>query len=141
MRADHCLVDVRHAILEERDRRAVFLRRRVADGIGQIDGGGAGLDRRLDTAAEIVKRRAGRVHGRPFDVLDQVACAGDSRGDDLEHLGLGLAHLVCEVDGRGRDERMNAPTLRVAHGITGATFTKTDGTPIGPRGGREYTPQ
>jgi hypothetical protein len=28
------------------------------------------------------------------------------------------------------------------HGITGATFTKTDGTPIGPRGGRgEYTPR
>jgi hypothetical protein len=28
------------------------------------------------------------------------------------------------------------------HGITGATFAKTDGTPIGPRGGRgEYTPQ
>jgi hypothetical protein len=28
-----------------------------------------------------------------------------------------------------------------SHGITGATFAKTDGTPIGPRGGREYTPQ
>jgi len=28
-----------------------------------------------------------------------------------------------------------------SHGITGATFTKTDGTPIGPHGGREYTPQ
>ena len=28
-----------------------------------------------------------------------------------------------------------------SHGITGATFSKTDGTPIGPRGGREYTPQ
>ena len=28
-----------------------------------------------------------------------------------------------------------------SHGMTGATFTKTDGTPIGPRGGRgEYTP-
>jgi hypothetical protein len=28
------------------------------------------------------------------------------------------------------------------HGITGATFTKTDGTPIGPRGARgEYTPR
>jgi hypothetical protein len=28
-----------------------------------------------------------------------------------------------------------------SHGITGATFTKTDGTPVGPRGGRgEYTP-
>src|SRR5438445_12569970 len=28
-----------------------------------------------------------------------------------------------------------------SHGVTGAPFTKTDGTPIGPRGGREYTPQ
>jgi hypothetical protein len=28
-----------------------------------------------------------------------------------------------------------------SHGITGATFSKPDGTPIGPRGGREYTPQ
>jgi len=29
-----------------------------------------------------------------------------------------------------------------SHGITGATFTKTDGTAVGPRGGRgEYTPR
>ena len=29
-----------------------------------------------------------------------------------------------------------------SHGITGATFAKLDGTPIGPRGGRgEYTPR
>jgi hypothetical protein len=29
-----------------------------------------------------------------------------------------------------------------SHGITGATFTKADGTPIGPRAGRgEYTPR
>ncbi|MBI3492265.1 MAG: hypothetical protein HY047_10860 [Acidobacteria bacterium] len=29
-----------------------------------------------------------------------------------------------------------------SHGVTGATFTKADGTPIGPRGGRgEYTPR
>ena len=29
-----------------------------------------------------------------------------------------------------------------SHGITGATFTKADGTPVGPRGGRgEYTPR
>ena len=28
------------------------------------------------------------------------------------------------------------------HGMTGATFTKADGTPVGPRGGRgEYTPR
>lgn len=29
-----------------------------------------------------------------------------------------------------------------SHGMTGATFTKMDGTPLGPRGGRgEYTPR
>ena len=29
-----------------------------------------------------------------------------------------------------------------SHGMTGATFSKADGTPIGPRGGRgEYTPR
>jgi hypothetical protein len=29
-----------------------------------------------------------------------------------------------------------------SHGMTGASFTKADGTPIGPRGGRgEYTPR
>ena len=29
-----------------------------------------------------------------------------------------------------------------SHGITGATFSKTDGTPVGPRAGRgEYTPR
>lgn len=29
-----------------------------------------------------------------------------------------------------------------SHGMTGATFTKMDGTPVGPRGGRgEYTPR
>jgi hypothetical protein len=28
-----------------------------------------------------------------------------------------------------------------SHGITGATFTKLDGTPIGPRGRGEYTPR
>ena len=28
-----------------------------------------------------------------------------------------------------------------SHGMTGATFTKADGTPIGPRGRGEYTPR
>jgi hypothetical protein len=28
-----------------------------------------------------------------------------------------------------------------SHGITGATFTKADGTPVGPRGGRGENPQ
>ena len=36
----------------------------------------------------------------------------------------------------------NPSRLQGSHGITAATFTKADGTPIGPRAGRgEYTPR
>jgi hypothetical protein len=39
----------------------IFLRHRVADGVGDIDGGGAGLDRGLDAAAEEIHLAAGAV--------------------------------------------------------------------------------
>jgi hypothetical protein len=36
----------------------------------------------------------------------------------------------------------NPSRAQGSHGMTGATFTKADGTPVGPRGGRgEYTPR
>ena len=46
-----------------RNMLVVFVRRRVADRVGQVDRRRAGPDRRLDAAAEIVDRRARRVHG------------------------------------------------------------------------------
>ncbi len=91
---------------------AVLVRRRVADRVGQVDRGGAGPDRRLDAAAEVVDRGAGRIHRRPFDVVDEVARLGHGRRDDFEHLLLGLAHLVREMDRRGRDEGVDAGLAR-----------------------------
>ena len=51
----------------------VFLGHRVADGIGNVDRRRAGADRQLDAAAEIVDRRAGRIHRAPLDIVDEVA--------------------------------------------------------------------
>ncbi len=120
-------VGVRHALAHGAEHRGVLFRRRVADGVGQVDGGGAGLDRRFDALAEVVDAGARRVHRRPLDVLDEIARARHRRGDDLQHLGLGLAHLVREMNGRGRDERVDASALGVLHRVAGAVDVGDDG--------------
>ena len=79
-----------------RNMRAILVRRRVADRVGQVDRRGAGLDRRLDAAAED-SRCSVRVAsiGRPLDVLDEVAGLRHRRGDDLQHLVLGSLRIWC----------------------------------------------
>src|SRR3546814_3960634 len=54
------------------------------------------LDRRVDALAQVVDAGAGGIHGAPLDVLDEVAGARHRGRDDLQHLGLGLAHLRSE---------------------------------------------
>ena len=65
------LVGVRHRSRSGAEHRAVFLGRGVADGVGQIDGRGAGLDGGLDAAAR-GNRSSVRVasSARPLDVVD-----------------------------------------------------------------------
>ena len=106
---------------------AVFFGRGVADGVGEVDRRRAGADRLIDAAAEIVDRGAGRVHRRPFDVVDEVARLRDGRLDDLHHLVLALPHLVREVDRRGGDEGVDARPFRVPHRLAGARDVGGDG--------------
>ena len=67
------LVGVRHPLEQHPDERAELLRRRVADGVGDVDRGGARLDRRLDHAAEEIVLGAGARPRRPLDVVGVVA--------------------------------------------------------------------
>ena len=53
----------------------------VADRVRQVDGPGAGADRRLDAAAQEVALGAGGVLRRPFHVAAEVAGVGDRAGD------------------------------------------------------------
>ena len=66
--ADHGLVDVRHALAERADHVGHVGGRGVADRVGDVDRGGAGVDGRLDHLAEEVGLGAGGVFGRELDV-------------------------------------------------------------------------
>jgi hypothetical protein len=114
------LVGIRHPLAQHLDEREIFLRHRVADGVGDIDGGGAGLDRRLDAAAEEVVLAAGAVLARPLDIVGvppRPRHRGDHRLVDLFRLHL---QLPLHVHRRGGDEGMDARALRRLDGFAGA---------------------
>ena len=121
------LVGIRHARDHLAEHRGIFLRNGIADRVGQVDRRGAGLDRGVDAANQIVDRRAGRVHRRPLDILDEVARLLHRGGDDVEHLLLALAHLVREMDRRGGDEGVDARALGDADRLAGAGDVARDG--------------
>ena len=105
------LVGIRYPLADHLDEREIFLRHRVADGIGDVDGGGAGIDRSLDAAAEEVVLGAGAVLARPFDVVGVVARAGDLRDHHLVDLVRLLLQLVLHVHRRGGQEGVDAVAL------------------------------
>ena len=93
----------------------VFLRDRVADGIRNIDRGSAGLDHGFDDPAEKIHFAAGAVFGRPFDVVDVVARAGDVGDRGFQHLLRGHVELDPHMQRRGRDHGMDAAAPRELH--------------------------
>ena len=122
------LVGARHAFDDGLEHAEMLFGHRIADCIGQVDGSGAGLDGRLDAALEKLDGRAGGVHGRPFDIVDQIARLSYRAGDDLDDLVLGLLHLVGQMDRRGGDKGVDAALLGVTHGFAGAIDIGADGT-------------
>ncbi len=104
---DHC-VRARHIGDQVAEHVGVFLRVGVADRVGDVDGGGAGLDRHLDAAAQEVPLGAGGVLGRPFHVVGVVARQGDRGVDRLQDRIRPHLQLVLHVHGAGGDEGVDA---------------------------------
>ena len=105
------LVGVRHGLAQLGHELEVFLRHGVADRVRDVDGGGAGLDRGLDAAAQEIELGAGAVLGRPFDVVGVAPRAGDLRDHHLVDLVRLLLELVFHVHRRGGQEGMDALAL------------------------------
>ena len=106
------LVGIRHALAHHLEQREVFLRHRVADGVGDVDGGGAGLDRGLDAAAEEIVLGAGAVLA-PTTRRRRCGCARASPARSPARRPARGVHLELplHVHRRGGDEGVDAPAL------------------------------
>ncbi len=108
MDAQHDLVDAADVLLEMADGRGVLFGDGVADGVGNVDRGGAGGDGLFDHLGQEIQFGAGRVFGRKLHVLKITLGALDA-GDRTAHdLFLGHVQLEFAVDGAGGQEDMDA---------------------------------
>src|SRR5690242_1266526 len=102
------------------DESAVFLRRRVADGIGNVHRAGAGRDYRLGDLFQETGLGARAVFGREFDVIDVAAGQLDGGDRFIEHLLLGLFELVLQMNIAGGDKGVDARPPGVLEALGGA---------------------
>ena len=141
------------------DERPELGRDRVADRVGQVDRGRAGLHDGLDDLHQVVGVAPGRVHraelelGVAAQLLAPVADPADRLGEGLL---AGHPDLVLEVDLAGRDEHVEVRPLGDADGLdrplrvavpaaretgdgdaAGLLGDPVDGLPVARRGGRE----
>ena len=68
------LVDVWHFMHQLADDLAKFVRNGVAHGVWDIDGAGAGFNRRLNDATQIINRSAARIFTGKLDIVGIAAC-------------------------------------------------------------------
>ena len=87
---------------------AVLLGRRVADGVGQVDGGGALADRDLHALAQEVEPGAARILGAPFHVVGEALRPPHALADPLHSLLAGHPQLGLEVQVGGGQEDVDA---------------------------------
>ena len=98
---------------------AVFFRRGVADGVGHVDGGGAGFDGHADHFDQEVAIGAGRVFGREFDVVDKGAGQAHGFGRLVERLLAAHLELVLEVQIARGEEDVDARAVGKLKGACG----------------------
>jgi len=99
---------------------AVGLGGGVADGVGHVDRGGAGLDGGVDDLFQEVELRAAGVFGGELDVIRVLAGGGNRVDGELDDVFLALAQLVLAVDLAGGAEDVDAAGLGVLDGLAGA---------------------
>ncbi len=104
-------IDVPHVLPEVSDSLCELVRGRVADGIGDVDGRGPGVDHPLHHLREKIELGAGGVLGRELDVITELARylhPLDRAPDDLlfRHL-----QLVLAVDRARRQENVDPGAL------------------------------
>ena len=101
------------------EERLVLGGRGVADGVRDVDGGGAGLDGDVDHLDEEVDVGAGAVLGGELDVVGVAAGEANALADLVDGLGARDAELGLEVQVGGGEEGVDAVLLRGLNGTGG----------------------
>ncbi len=99
------------------DQGAEVPRDAVADGVGDVQRGGAGVDRGLQHLEHEVQRGAGGVLGAELDVAGVLGGPGHAAAGGGQHLGPVHLQHVLHVLGAGGDEDVDAGPLGVAQGV------------------------
>jgi len=100
-----------------REAGGVLLGNAVADGVGDVQRGGAGIDGDPQHVAHEVEVRPGRVLWRELHVLGVPAGVGDSGGGLGLHLVGRHLQLVLHVRLAGRDEHVDPAAFGMLHGL------------------------
>jgi hypothetical protein len=100
--------DAGHLGEEHAEGGGVLVGRGVTDGVGDVDGGGSGLDGDGDDLDEEVGVGAGGVLGGELDVVGEGAGEADGFGGLMEGLGAGDLELGFEVEVGGGEEGVDA---------------------------------
>jgi hypothetical protein len=116
--------------------RAVLVRQRVADGVGDVERRRAGLDRRRQHLDEKGGLAAGGVLRAHLDVLAQLAAERDRVAHLRHHLRRRHAELPFHVERRGGDEGVDARSRRAFEGAPGAVDVVAAGAGEGGDDGR-----
>ena len=88
----------------------IFRRIGIADRIGQIDRGGPRLDRGLYRTAQELAIAAGRVLGRPFNIIAKVAGMGHGTANGFQDLFRFHLQLMPHMQVAGGDHDMDTAT-------------------------------
>ena len=108
MHADDCVVDVFYVLAQVRDEGGVLLRHGVADGVGNIDRGGSGLDGGLHDTSQELGFRARGILRRKLDILHQCLGAFHAFDRQTNDLFFGLFQFELAVNGGGGQEDVNS---------------------------------
>ena len=75
-----------HPFDQHTDQISAFDRRGIAHCVGDVDRCGTSLDRDFDNAAQVIMFGPCGIHGRPLDIVAQIARMGDRFVDAFGHL-------------------------------------------------------
>ncbi len=119
MHRNHGPVDIWSVGLYVGDKAREFLRNRVANGIRDVDDRRARIDRRRENPAEEIRLAARRIFCGKLDIAAVVLCVAHRGCGSLDDLFRSHAELVLHVNGRSRDEGVNARALCLADRFPG----------------------